>query len=363
MTNDWISTPHLRARDIDREYAIGQLRHAVGEGQLTQVEFDDRLRQAMHARTLGELAALVGDLRVLPDRTPRPQPIPISQPEPRRGGAGRVGLAAGLALALLVLASGLFTVVRGGESGGYEISEPEPAIGDFEANPLEQLGLDPEAKEALDRIELPGQLPIPEGTSFDGHNWQSADTDASSKLTTFRWHLEYLVPDTDEPLEPRHVADYYHIAADVRVFGLVPEKRALPDGEGIELSWAPPPSGPGNTLLVRARYTAKGSIRVLLDVTSERPAEPRADVAGELGSVLLGQQVAAVPGMAYLQSRVSQVASNPAQCTFEQVWFATPAQYAKVRTRASGANVEVVDVDGGKQLTFRTTAGCGPLAI
>jgi hypothetical protein len=54
--------PQLRASDADRERAVDILRIAAGDGRLTLAELEDRLETALTARTMGELAALTGDL-------------------------------------------------------------------------------------------------------------------------------------------------------------------------------------------------------------------------------------------------------------------------------------------------------------
>jgi hypothetical protein len=52
----------MRAADADREQVVRRLRKAADEGRLRVEEFDDRLGQALNARTYGQLDALVGDL-------------------------------------------------------------------------------------------------------------------------------------------------------------------------------------------------------------------------------------------------------------------------------------------------------------
>jgi hypothetical protein len=67
--------------------------------------------------------------------------------------------------------------------------------------------------------------------------------------------------------------------------------------------------------------------------------------------------------MTYEQSRVSQLEDEHTRCAIEQVWTATADQYAKVRTQATGPNVQVTDVAGGKQLTYTATTDCAALAF
>jgi hypothetical protein len=52
----------LRASDFDRDFVVDQLREALGDGRLTLPEFDDRVRAAYAAKTLGELRKPLADL-------------------------------------------------------------------------------------------------------------------------------------------------------------------------------------------------------------------------------------------------------------------------------------------------------------
>ncbi|MDP5184697.1 DUF1707 domain-containing protein [Blastococcus sp. BMG 814] len=54
--------PHVRASDDDREETVRQLQRGLTQGRLTVDEFDDRVRAAYAARTLGDLAELTRDL-------------------------------------------------------------------------------------------------------------------------------------------------------------------------------------------------------------------------------------------------------------------------------------------------------------
>ena len=53
---------NMRASDADRAHIAEQLRRATDEGRLLAHEFDDRLGQALNARTYRELDAIVADL-------------------------------------------------------------------------------------------------------------------------------------------------------------------------------------------------------------------------------------------------------------------------------------------------------------
>jgi Domain of unknown function (DUF1707) len=57
-----IARSELRASHDDRDRVVEMLRVSAGDGRLTSEELDERLEQAMTARTYGELARLVADL-------------------------------------------------------------------------------------------------------------------------------------------------------------------------------------------------------------------------------------------------------------------------------------------------------------
>ncbi|MBG0856866.1 DUF1707 domain-containing protein [Streptomyces spinoverrucosus] len=54
----------LRASHADRDRVVEMLTAAAGDGRLTADELDERVEAALTARTMGELAALTGDLPV-----------------------------------------------------------------------------------------------------------------------------------------------------------------------------------------------------------------------------------------------------------------------------------------------------------
>ena len=79
-----IARSELRASHDDRDRVVEMLRVSAGDGRLTAEELDDRLEQAMTARTYGELARLVADLPavgsaagavVIPATAPRPKDV------------------------------------------------------------------------------------------------------------------------------------------------------------------------------------------------------------------------------------------------------------------------------------------------
>ena len=57
-----VARSELRASHEDRDQVVELLRVSAGDGRLTAEELDERLEQAMTARTYGELAKLVADL-------------------------------------------------------------------------------------------------------------------------------------------------------------------------------------------------------------------------------------------------------------------------------------------------------------
>ena len=57
-----VARSELRASHEDRDRVVELLRVSAGDGRLTAEELDERLEQAMTARTYGELARLIADL-------------------------------------------------------------------------------------------------------------------------------------------------------------------------------------------------------------------------------------------------------------------------------------------------------------
>lgn len=54
--------PEVRASDAERDAVVAALEDATVAGRLAPAELEDRTDAALHARTHGELAALVADL-------------------------------------------------------------------------------------------------------------------------------------------------------------------------------------------------------------------------------------------------------------------------------------------------------------
>src|SRR5260370_29604940 len=69
-----------RASHADREQAVDTLKAAFVQGRLTADELDERIGQALAARTYADLAALTTDLPADPDRVPVPVPTPPPAP-------------------------------------------------------------------------------------------------------------------------------------------------------------------------------------------------------------------------------------------------------------------------------------------
>ena len=132
----------LRASDSDREAVAEQLRAATAEGRLLAWELEERLEAAFHARTYGELDALVVDLPVPPATLPA---APATLPGPRR----RPGLpvVAGATLGLGILLSMLATSARSGfvrahsaAAGGPPWMHGRPPHGFYHAAPIGLVG-------------------------------------------------------------------------------------------------------------------------------------------------------------------------------------------------------------------------------
>ena len=108
----------FRASDADRDRVIDLLKAAFAQGRLTKDELDERLGQALAARTDADLAALTADLHPGPagaqlERTPAP---------PRRAvGWGAAALAA---LLLAIAAVALATAAAPGRPAAIAPARP-----------------------------------------------------------------------------------------------------------------------------------------------------------------------------------------------------------------------------------------------
>jgi hypothetical protein len=89
----------MRAADTDRERAVSFLSAAYTEGRLTKDEYDERLEQALKARTYSDLDTLVSDL---PGAQMFPARLPGNLPVLRARGTNGLAIAS-LACGLLVI--------------------------------------------------------------------------------------------------------------------------------------------------------------------------------------------------------------------------------------------------------------------
>jgi len=88
-----IARSELRASHDDRDRVVEMLRVSAGDGRLTAEELDERLEQAMTARTYGELARLVADLPAagsVASPATAPQPKDVVRIDTRSGHVKRV---------------------------------------------------------------------------------------------------------------------------------------------------------------------------------------------------------------------------------------------------------------------------------
>jgi len=109
----------VRAGDAERDESAARLAAALEEGRLELVEYEQRLEQAMRAKTIGELEQLVADL-------PKPQAQVRKEQElekaRRKQAARRERLEhwrTWLAFALLFNVIWLFSVITSGELVAY----------------------------------------------------------------------------------------------------------------------------------------------------------------------------------------------------------------------------------------------------
>jgi hypothetical protein len=88
---------HIRVSDAERTEVTERLAAHFGEGRLTQAEFDERVAQAMNAKTRGELRGLFDDL-------PEPGPSADSGVSVRGGAPALRSAVHPFVLVLLVVA-------------------------------------------------------------------------------------------------------------------------------------------------------------------------------------------------------------------------------------------------------------------
>lgn len=366
MISDWTSRPHVRARDVDRDYAMGVLRDASVAGQLRPEEFDHRLRKAMEADTLGELAGLVVDLeapRVPPPPPPKPAPaLPEPVPVQKRRSLTPVAaiVLAGVVLGMVAV---MFTGVldrapaKLADSSGVEATEyscynnPSLTSQCLVDNKAAQGGLSTLYQRDLG---LPTSLPIPNLAEFEGGTTLSASTEKSK--TTYRWHLAYNLPNVDA----FSVADLYRYMVKQDDFGFDFDESSPNVGVTV-LTWdaadEPPEQGQPvaqYTLKVTATDSPVGA-RVELDVARTTVgAVARPDVAGAYADEVRKVKTETVDGMTYLGSTVSQQ-KDPATCVLWQEWEADPAQYQRIEAAAKDLGAETTKAGNAFRVKFKAT--------
>jgi hypothetical protein len=79
-SNASYTNPGLRVSDADRAAVTDQLSRHYGDGRLSQAEFDERLDQAMRAKTQADLSGLLADL---PGAEAPAAPAPRRTAQPR----------------------------------------------------------------------------------------------------------------------------------------------------------------------------------------------------------------------------------------------------------------------------------------
>jgi Domain of unknown function (DUF1707) len=114
----------FRASHADREQVVGALQAAFVQGRLTADELDERVGQALAARTYADLAALTTDLPGGPDRAPVPVPPPPPAPvrRPRSPAASFAVKAGAAAIAVTVIAALAGAVISGAPAAAVFIA-------------------------------------------------------------------------------------------------------------------------------------------------------------------------------------------------------------------------------------------------
>jgi hypothetical protein len=362
MVGEWSQRPMMRAADVDREYAMGLLRNASVDGQLTREEFDERLEQAMHAKTLGELATLVGDLQTpAHPQTRHPQrPQPYAQlpapPYPRKKRRGVVAFVA-TAAALLAIGVALDSADE----------PPAPDIGTEVVLPERELsGLAPTG--AYDRnladLGLPATLPIVRGADFDGGTTLQAGNDGAK--TTYRWHLEYKLSHLDSPILAADVAQFYRENVHSQQFGESIDAQQ-PAESTTELRWtdALHQRGPADYTLQVRTTDLDDAVRVELDVTTAiSPMRSVPDVPGDLALQLRNQDRVTAGTMRYESSRIAQPVGGGTTCLVEQEWSATASDYYALEAKFKEVGASATELDDRWYVRFsETRTDCGALAF
>ena len=98
---------HLRASDADRERVIEQLRRHAADGRLTLDEFEDRVGEALAARTRDDLRPV---MRELPQLPPDPAPTPHARRRVAAPSARTLFTVAAVTIAIVLVMQGMWWV-------------------------------------------------------------------------------------------------------------------------------------------------------------------------------------------------------------------------------------------------------------
>jgi len=112
--------PAMRASDADRDQVVDQLSAHYQAGRLTTAEFDDRSSQALQARTLGDLDALLTDLPATPaSAVPPAAAAPVSEAPVTRHDFGLAAAGGVVAVVGVVAVIVLLSHYGHGSDGGW----------------------------------------------------------------------------------------------------------------------------------------------------------------------------------------------------------------------------------------------------
>jgi hypothetical protein len=102
------SDPNLRASDAERDQVVDQLRQHVADGRLTMDEFEQRVAEALAAKTLAELGPVLRELPPLPPAPQTEQPLRRRMPLP---GARTLVAAVAVVFAVVMITQGVWWIV------------------------------------------------------------------------------------------------------------------------------------------------------------------------------------------------------------------------------------------------------------
>ncbi|MEZ0076952.1 DUF1707 and DUF4870 domain-containing protein [Planotetraspora sp. GP83] len=109
---------HLRVTHEDRDQVVEHVKAAFAEGRLDKDEMDERLHQAMTARTHADLAPIMTDLYGFRPPLRAPQPY-AAGPVPDGGERAGAGAAHLLTLCGLIVVGPLIMLLTGGRTSPY----------------------------------------------------------------------------------------------------------------------------------------------------------------------------------------------------------------------------------------------------